>query len=541
MYSVNTFSRLADRIARFILRSSPVYASHVGCHRYDHKMDNVEPGYIRERNGRRREFVRQLGNIDRKTLTDDEHIDMKLILNALKSDIRTEEVLRPWQRDPVQYIRLCLHGMYTPVYREYAPVEQRAVAFLKRAKQIPRLLRTAQHNLEEAPEVFIRVALEQTSSALHFSRDAITRIAGAVPRIGKDLDTMQPELLAAFDRYARFLRTKLRTRRRGFAVGARQFDFMLKTDHMLPYTISDIVGIGETARTTAQREIKKLARIIHKKKSWKAVAGDLKKQHPEASTLVSAYRREMKAVRRFVKERALVTIPRDETLRVVPTPLFQRSLLPFAAYMPVAPLEEQQVGFFYVTPIERSLGDEQKEAYLQGHSTYKIPIIALHEGYPGHHLQLTHASRVPSMLRKLLGTAVFVEGWALYCEEMMYEAGYYSDPKIMFMKWLAELWRACRVIIDVGLHTRTMSYQHAVDFLVQEALVEPVHAEKEVTRYTLTPTQPLSYVIGKKQILALRSAYQRKAGSAFHLRAFHDELLGYGSIPVVLIQQAMGL
>jgi uncharacterized protein (DUF885 family) len=97
------------------------------------------------------------------------------------------------------------------------------------------------------------------------------------------------------------------------------------------------------------------------------------------------------------------------------------------------------------------------------------------------------------------------------------------------------------VIIDIGLHTRTMSYQQAVDFLVRDVLVERVHAEKEVTRYTLSPTQPLSYVIGKKQILALRSAYQNKAGTAFRLRDVHDELLSFGSIPVVLIQRAMGL
>jgi uncharacterized protein (DUF885 family) len=106
---------------------------------------------------------------------------------------------------------------------------------------------------------------------------------------------------------------------------------------------------------------------------------------------------------------------------------------------------------------------------------------------------------------------------------------------------MAELWRACRVIIDVGLHTRIMSFQQAVDFLVQEAKIERVHAEKEVSRYTLSPTQPLSYIIGKKQILKLRTAYEKKAGKAFRLRNFHDDLLGYGSIPVVLIRRALGL
>ncbi|UCC11963.1 MAG: DUF885 domain-containing protein [candidate division WOR-3 bacterium] len=538
---MKTFKHLADKIVKFILRSSPVQATHVGCHLYDHELDTVDLDSILERHGQRKDFLRQLQDIAQETLTDDEHIDLQLIVGALQSDIRTEEALRPWQTNPVRYIRLCMHGLYTLLYRDYAPVEQRAEAFLQRAKKIPGLLRTAQHSLEESPAVFTRVALEQTGSAVHFSQHMITRIASTVPCIGKDLDRIRPKLLSAFDGYAQFLSTKIRTQRRGFAIGARLFDFMLKNDHMLPYGMHDIADIGKAAKRNAQRELKQLARTIHKKKSWKAVAADLKKQHPEQGQLTTAYRREMKKVKRFVKDQKLVAIPPNETLRVVPTPLFQRSLLPFAAYMPVAPLEEEQVGFFYVTPIGRRLTDEQKEKQLQGHSKYKIPIIALHEGYPGHHLQLTHASRAGSMLRKLLRTTVFVEGWALYCEEMMYEAGYYTDPRIVFMKWLAELWRACRVLIDVGLHTRTMSYQQAVDFLVRDALVEPVHAEKEVTRYTLSPTQPLSYVIGKKQILALRSAYQKKAGTAFRLRDFHDELLSFGSIPVVLIQRAMGL
>jgi uncharacterized protein (DUF885 family) len=524
-----------------MLKSSPVYATHVGYHAYDRKMDNVDRDYREHTREQRKTFVRQLQNIKRTEVTDDEYIDWQLILNTLQSDIRTDEEIRPWETNPVRYIRLCLNGLYSLMLREYAPVEQRAEAFVQRAKKVPGVLRTAERNLKETPAVFKQVALEQAHSAVHFTRHMIARFGSMVPRIGRDLESIRPKVLAAFDGYAKFLRTELRTSGRGFAIGPRLFNFMLKNDHMLPYTIHDIVDIGTAAKRTAEREIKKIARQIDKRRSWEAVVDDLKKQHPEPGQLIPVYRREMKAVQRFVKDRNLVTIPTDETLRVIPTPLFQRSLLPYAAYMPVAPLEEQQEGFFYVTPIDRKLTAAQKEELLQGHSNYTIPVIALHEGYPGHHLQLTRASRVPSTLRKLLRTTVFVEGWALYCEEMMYEVGYYTDPGIVLMKLMAELWRACRVIIDVGLHTRIMSFQQAVDFLVQEAKIERVHAEKEVSRYTLSPTQPLSYIIGKKQILKLRTAYEKKAGKAFRLRNFHDDLLGYGSIPVVLIRRALGL
>jgi len=124
---------------------------------------------------------------------------------------------------------------------------------------------------------------------------------------------------------------------------------------------------------------------------------------------------------------------------------------------------------------------------------------------------------------------------------MMYEAGFYSDPRSRLMQLKDQLWRACRVIIDVSLHTGKMTYEQAVDLLVNDAKLQKVHAEKEVTRYAYTPTQPMSYLVGKRQILNLRSDYKKKAGIKFKLREFHDRLLSFGSIPVCLIRQALGL
>ncbi|HID94186.1 MAG TPA: DUF885 domain-containing protein, partial [bacterium (Candidatus Stahlbacteria)] len=222
----------------------------------------------------------------------------------------------------------------------------------------------------------------------------------------------------------------------------------------------------------------------------------------------------------------LVTIPTDEELDVIPTPEFERPIIPYAAYMPPAPFEEQQKGFFYVTPSD-------KKEQLRGHSIYKIPVTALHEGYPGHHLQFLHANRVDSKVRKLFGTSVFIEGWALYCEEMMYDLGYYRDPRVRLMQLKDRIWRACRVIIDVNLHTKRMTYGEAIDFLVKEAKLERPNAIAEVKRYTRSPTQPMSYAIGKKQIMSLKDEY--KDG----LKEFHDKLLSFGSIPVALIKERM--
>jgi uncharacterized protein (DUF885 family) len=281
--------------------------------------------------------------------------------------------------------------------------------------------------------------------------------------------------------------------------------------------------------------------MIDPKKSWRKLVEELEEYHPAADQLEETYRREMMAARDFVREKRLVTIPVGEELEIRPTLPFDRPTLPYAAYMSPAPFEKEQKGFFYVTPIDVAQPPEAQRAQLKGHPSYGIPVIALHEGYPGHHLQLVLANRTKSKVRRVLATTVFMEGWALYCEEMMHEAGFYSDPRTVLFKLKNQLWRDCRVLIDVGIHTGAMTYDQAVDLLVDAAKLQKVHAEKEVTRYTGSPTQPMSYVIGKKQILELRRDYQKKMADKFQLREFHDRLLGFGSIPVVLIRKAMGI
>jgi uncharacterized protein (DUF885 family) len=162
-----------------------------------------------------------------------------------------------------------------------------------------------------------------------------------------------------------------------------------------------------------------------------------------------------------------------------------------------------------------------------------------HEGYPGHHLQLSTAGRIASAVRRYYCTPVFVEGWAFYCEQLMAEEGFYVDPRSRVLQLKDQLWRACRVVIDVGIHTRGMSLDDAAAMLHEVARIEVPSARGEVLRYSRSPTQPLSYAVGKREILKLREDCRRKQGAAFRLRRFHDDLLGFGSIPIGLIRGRM--
>lgn len=539
---MSQFVDFIEKYMEFNWKTSPVSATFAGIHKYDHELDNVKLDFISEINKHRKEYLTELERIPKSTLADEEEIDWQLLRNEIASTIRETEEIQPWKTRAAIYPELCAHAMFVLFVREFAPLEERASAIVSRMRQVPRVLRDGTRNLENCPQLFVKLGIEMTDGCSSFIQGLIPTLGTEVPGVKKELEAASGKALSALNQYRQHLIEKLLGRSSGdFAIGRELFEFKLKNDHLLPYNAGEILEIGKDMREKTLEAIKEAARSIDPKKEWFEVVSDIKKVHPQPADLLQTYKKEMERARDFVLQKGLVTIPPGEHLDVIPTPSFSRPVIPYAAYMNPAQFEEQQTGHFYVTLIDKDLAQEKKEEILRGHPSFGIPVIALHEGYPGHHLQLVLANKLKNRLRRLLETTVFIEGWALYCEEMMYEAGFYSDPRSRLLQLKDQLWRACRVIIDVGLHTKTMTYEGSVDLLVKDAKLERVHAQKEVTRYTYTPTQPMSYLVGKKQILELKDDYQKKHGSDFNLKLFHDRLLGFGSIPICLIRKALGL
>jgi uncharacterized protein (DUF885 family) len=224
------------------------------------------------------------------------------------------------------------------------------------------------------------------------------------------------------------------------------------------------------------------------------------------------------------------------------TPAYARPILPYAAYMPPGILEKKQDGLFWVTPVEPGTPLDVAEQKLRGHNFAKLPITALHEGYPGHHLQLVWSNRqktIPRRMGSFLST-LFVEGWAFYCEELMEELGYICTPVQRLGRLSDQLWRAARIIIDSSLHTRGMKVQEAVDFLVEKCRLEPANALAEVRRYTGSPTQPQSYLMGKLAIMEIVKQY-RAVNPGLTMKQMHDAILGCGSLPPKLMRRVLGV
>ena len=535
------FHRLCDDILQGIWRSNPVIATVLGMHQYDHTFGDMSAerqlGYAESFKDYR---LALQSEIDPSLLGEEDLLDYHLALSLASSNYLMLACERPWEKNPSIYPSLGIWGCFLLMIREFAPFEDRMRSMLSRMREIPDMLMACRDNISNPAPVFVQIAHEVVPGATAFFRDVVSQAAERLPAMENDLLIASQRALEAFLDYDRWLRGDGFADAKGdFAIGTDVYEQKLFAEHYLTYSPNDLVLLANRVLNNTQMEIREVAKAIDPTMSWQELVASLKKDHPPKDRLEATYRQAMQSARQFVLDHDLVTFPADEYLDIGTTPEFERSMMPYAAYFPPAPFESSKRGCFWVTPIDENASEEQQRSQLEGHCVHSIPIIALHEGYPGHHVQLTKAMNTTSRIRRQMMNGLLVEGWALYCEELMREQGFYRDPRVELFQLKDLLWRACRVIIDVGLHTGQMAFQEAVDMLVNVAAIEEVNAVAEVKRYAMDPTQPMTYVIGKLLILDLKDRMKRRMGARFDLKAFHDQLLSYGSIPPALIAERM--
>ena len=535
------FHQLCEGILQTIWESNPVGATILGIHDYDDTFGDMSRECLLGYGDSFKDFRLALqSDVDPSLLDPDDQLDYHLALSLASSNYLMMECERPWARNPSIYPSIGIWGCFSLLIREFAPFEERMQSMLCRMRAIPEMMMTCRDNISNPSPVFIQVAHEVVPGAIAFFRDVVRRVAAHLPTMENDLLVASQEALQAFLDFDLWLREDRFAKANGdFAIGTDIYEQKLFSEHYLTYSPGDLVLLANKVLNDTQMEIREVAKAIDPTMSWQQLVGNLKHDHPPKDKLEAAYRQAMQSARQFVIDHDLVTLAGDERLGVGTTPEFERSVMPYAAYFPPAPFETSKQGCLWVTPIDESAPAEQQMAQLEGHCVHSIPIIALHEGYPGHHLQLTKAMDIPSRIRRQMMNGLLVEGWALYCEELMREKGFYADPRVELFQLKDLLWRACRVIIDVGLHTGQMTFQDAVDMLVHVAAIEEINAVAEVKHYAMDPTQPMTYIIGKLLIHDLRDRMKRKMGSRFDLKAFHDELLSYGSIPPALVAERM--
>lgn len=535
-------AKAVDAYLDLLVEIHPEHATGLGLHARDAELDDRTIAGFDRATDREAEMLTALEKrLDKPRASAVAKNDLALLEGALRVDVRTRRVMRPLQRQPDVYID-SLDAIFQLVARDFAPAADRAKNALARIEKLPKNVALAKENLLNPPKVWTEIAIEKAGGAKQFLADQRGFLTSALPGETARIDKALKEATAAFEDYAGYLRREVMKRSNGrFAAGRELFEFLLANDLFLEEGSDAVLATGKRVFESTNRKMAELAKKIDPSAvGWAPVAKKIKGKHPTAPELVASYKKEVLRAREFLVQKDVVSFPPGEQLDVIDTPAFMRATTS-AAYDPPPAFEERATpgkGFFFVTPVERSLPPAKQEEMLRENDFADIVDTSVHEAYPGHHLQLSFARTNPSKARRAFGHAIFEEGWGLYSEELMAELGYYDDEqRLIQLEWT--LVRAARVIIDHGLHVGDMTFEQAVKMLTDEVHLERSLAVSEVRRYTEDPTQPSAYIIGREKILELRERAKQRDGAKFSLKAFHTDLLGRGSLPPSLAAKEM--
>jgi len=464
-----------------------------------------------------------------------EEIDRTAFLDEVWVKIARFERERPHVHDPGFWLSHLYRAFHSLLRQRNADPGDRARGLLGRLKATPVFLRGARETVQDPPRIFLDTATALVEAGPRLLADAAQNAQEADPELAGPVDDALSEAQSALTRFALALRGEFRAHPDdlSFAVGEDQFNRRLHHEHALRAGAPELYRYGLHLADEVAVEVAQLARMLDPSASWRTVVDRLRGQSMPGADMVAPFREAVGRARRFLEQHDLVTIP-EGRLDVIETPAFLRPLMPFAAYTPPPVFGEDRTGTFYVT-------SPTPGAPLNQHSLHEISATAVHEAWPGHHLQLLAARDAASEVRRVSWTPVTVEGWALYCEELMADAGFFSTVEERLFQRLHLLWRAVRIVLDIGLHTRGMRPDQAVDMLVDRVAMDRSKAHAEVSRYCAWPTYQLCYAVGRRELLHLRDAWRESAGPAAPIRQFHDTLLSYGGLPLSLIRWGMGL
>ncbi|MFL5403080.1 MAG: DUF885 domain-containing protein [Gemmatimonadales bacterium] len=471
----------------------------------------------------------------------DEEIDRTALLGEIRSSTYRLEHEQPHVRNPGFWLGHLFQGLYALIARNGNDSAARVSAVVARLDGTPAFLEQAGTTLASPPSVFVDTALGMLGGGGELVAQMVGVFSRAAPELATELSRAGETALKALVGFGAALRGEIEPDPdpHGFAIGEEQFTRRLHHEHALMAGPPELWRYGQHLQEEVTQEIVALARRLDSR-PWRELVEELRDDTPGDDQLLEVYRSELDGAREFVEMQDLVGVPVGG-VDVVPTPAFLKALVPFAAYEPPPIYLAQRTGRFYVTSPDSSQPAEIRARQRRGHCRHAIPAMVVHEAYPGHHLQLLTSQELPSEVRRHIWTPIMVEGWALYSEQLVEEAGFYRSDEARLFRLLNLLWRAIRVVLDVGLHTRGMTPEEAVDYMVDHLPIERPSAEAEVRRYCAWPTYQLCYAVGRRELLRLRDAYRERNPSGYTARRFHDEVMRFGGIPVALARWGMDL
>ncbi len=543
------FEALSEAFLERYLTEYPVTATRLGDHRFDARWSDMSEAARSERVRWLEGVHTELAAIPTDELDPEARVDAAILLHHLESSLFSMEVLRPWETNPLVAVGNVGSGLDYLAAREFAPLPQRMESLRQRLEGVPAYL--ADSPLEQPPRVHTETAIDQNRALIRYVDEDLRARFDAVPEQKDALDIAADGAVAALKAHQAFLEGELLERSTGdFRIGRERFDkklqYALDTDMSADEVVAQAWELLE--QTTA--EMAAVAAQLHPemfpgepapedpaalvRKVLDRIADD----HSDDATLLAEARATLQEATAFVAEHALVTLP-DEEVSIIEMPEFRRGVSIAYCDAP-GPFEEARQTFYAIAPPPASWGEQRRESFYREYNSSMLKELTVHEAMPGHYLQLAHAGEFDSPVRSVFGSGTFVEGWALYSEWLMVEHGF-GGPRVRLQRLKMVLRLCINAILDHEVHAGSMDHDEAIALMTGRGFQEEGEAEGKWTRACLTSAQLSTYLVGMLEVMELRRLAEAKAGEAFDVRAFNDELLAHGSPAPRHLRALLGL
>ncbi len=536
--TANDSAALASAIDAFIsgaFEHNPVFAANAGKHEFDGKLPDFSAAGLKADAGwlhtQRDKFA---------AFTDDKLDDKGKFQRDYALAVIDGQLF--WLEDsgfpyinPAFYTGDLSPSMY--LTRPYAPLPQRMAAFVTYQEALPKAIEQIKTNFKRPlPASYIDLGVNSFGGYSSFFKNNVPAIFAEV----KD-DALQARFKAsnaaaikATQDMADWLKAQKPQATQGFALGAEKFSKMLHATELVDMPLDQLKAVGEA---DLQRNLDSLKAACNQFAAGKTLAECVVKVNADkpAGGAVEGARAQLAGLRQFIVDKDLVTIPGTEQANVEEAPPFNRWNF---AYIEIpGPYEKNLPSVYYIAPPDPTWPKAEQLAYVPGKSV--LLFTSAHEVWPGHFLQFLHANRAEWKFGQLYVGYAYAEGWAHYCEEMMYDAGLGNATPEAHIGQLSEaLLRNVRFVSAIGLHTGGMSMAQSEQMFKDKAFQDPGNARQQAARGTYDPAY-LNYTLGKLMIMQLREDWTKTHGGRSSWKAFHDQFLSYGGPPIALVRAQM--
>jgi uncharacterized protein (DUF885 family) len=533
----------------------PTSASGLGERSFDDRLDDVSAAARERWVGHARATLEQLPQrVDRALLSRDGQIDYEIFEHQLRRTLWSAENLNPWVEDPRVYGGLVTGAIFGLLTQSTLPAEQNVANAVSRMAGIPAVLAAARESLGRPPRPHAETAIAQNRGAIRFFREGIFGLIDPALH-GDALRAAASSVAAALEDYQTFLEQELLPRSDGgWRLGAETFEEKFRWETRAGLSAADNQRIALAEFDRVRHELYVISR-----QAWSAchpgeplppddadgrretiarVLGHYENDHGQPEALAADARATVDAIREFIRERDILRLPEPDRCEVIEMPEFQRGNS--VAYMnSPPPFDPEAAGYYAIAPPPASWDEDRVRAFMREYNAHMLQILTIHEAYPGHYVQMEYANRHPSLIRRIFGCGVFIEGWAVYTEQMMLDQGYGgADNHALRLNQLKFYLRAiANNILDYRMHCEEMSDEEAMDLLVRESFQTEGEARLKVVRSKQSSVQLSTYFTGRMALVDLRRRIQREMGDDFSLGRFHEAVIGHGSVPVMYLEE----